>query len=82
MGGQPTVAFGMNLPQTALSCGYKTALSVSTFKELESVLSEFGNMPSPAFLEIKVNTKSRADLGRPTTTTYENKEQFINNLQQ
>jgi phosphonopyruvate decarboxylase len=80
VGGQPTVAFGMDLPQTALSCGYKTALSVSTQKDLESVLLEFGNMPSPAFLEIKVNTKSRADLGRPTTTTYENKEQFISNL--
>jgi len=31
-------------------------------------------------LEIKVNLASRDDLGRPTRTTHENKEDFMNSL--
>jgi phosphonopyruvate decarboxylase len=80
VGGQPTIALQLNLPQIALSCGYKSAKTISNKKELEEMLKNFELEKGPALLEIKVNTKSRDDLGRPTRTTFENKEDFMQNI--
>jgi phosphonopyruvate decarboxylase len=78
VGGQPTVALQVNLPQIAVACGYKNVYSVSTKEELTQVLKNISKGLS--FVEIKVNTSSRVDLGRPTRTTFQNKEDFIKNL--
>ncbi|MDR2556215.1 MAG: phosphonopyruvate decarboxylase [Bacteroidales bacterium] len=81
VGGQPTVALQINLPQIASACGYKYMQSVSTANELVRELPNLNRANGVALLEIKVNSSSRKDLGRPTRTTYQNKEDFMNNLQ-
>ena len=80
VGAQPTVAFNINIPQIAISCGYKKAKSVTELAELKEVLKTFRNEEGPVLLEIKVNLESRSDLGRPTRTTYENKNDFMTHL--
>jgi phosphonopyruvate decarboxylase len=80
VGKQPTVAFQMDMQQIAMGCGYKKAYSVTGITELKQVLETFRDEDGTALLEIKVNLASRDDLGRPTRTTHENKEDFMNYL--
>ncbi|MCL1865328.1 MAG: phosphonopyruvate decarboxylase [Spirochaetes bacterium] len=80
VGAQPTAAFLIDIPQIAMGCGYKKAKSVSDITELKQVLKTFRDEEGPVLLEIKVNIASRDDLGRPTRTTHENKEDFMNHL--
>jgi phosphonopyruvate decarboxylase len=82
VGAQPTVAFKINLPQIANSCGYHMAQAVTNAAELREILKEFRLGKGPSFLEIKINTATRANLGRPTRTTHENKNDFMGNLKQ
>ena len=80
VGAQPTVAFHIDIPQIAMGCGYKKTKSVADIAELKQVLKTFRDEEGPVLLEIKVNIASRDDLGRPTRTTHENKEDFMNHL--
>ena len=82
VGAQPTVAFRIDIPQIAKACGYKNAYSVTSIAELKHIMSFFRNDEGPVLLEIKVNTVSRDDLGRPTRTTHENKEDFMMSMKQ
>lgn len=77
VGGQPTVALRISLPEIAKACGYRWVASTDHQEEMGHLLDALKQTEGPAFLEIKVNKGSRPDLGRPTTTTHENKEQFI-----
>jgi phosphonopyruvate decarboxylase len=77
VGGQPTVAGEIDMPQIAKNCGYKSIYSVSTAEDLKICLVDFWKDPESAFMEVRVKKGSRADLGRPTTTTIENKEVFM-----
>jgi len=49
-------------------------------KELKSNFLAFKKINGPAILEIIVKPGFRKDLGRPTSSTFENKEAFINFL--
>lgn len=80
VGGQPTVALDMNIPELAKSVGYNTALSVKTREELFDALNIVKNTVGPVLLEIKVKKGNRKDLGRPTTTPVQNKEAFMDFL--
>jgi phosphonopyruvate decarboxylase len=80
VGAQPTVAFKINLPEIANGCGYRTAQTVTSVVELKERLKDFRAEKGPSFLEIKVNTITRENLGRPTRTTHENKHDFMKNL--
>ena len=77
VGGQPTVAFNMNIPEIAKACGYKEALRASTTAEIVSALNKIKSVSGPSLLEIMVKSGARADLGRPTTTPIENKNAFM-----
>lgn len=77
VGGQPTVALGMNIPDLAKALGYDTALSVRTGEELAATLGILKNAVGPVLLEIKVRKGNRKNLGRPTTTPIQNKEAFM-----
>jgi len=81
VGKQPTVGFQIDIPEIAMACGYKNKYKVSDINDLNKVLKTFRTDEGPALLEIKVNLASREDLGRPTRTTIENKEDFMNGLQ-
>ncbi|MDR2057185.1 MAG: phosphonopyruvate decarboxylase [Dysgonamonadaceae bacterium] len=80
VGAQPTVAFKISLPEIANACGYRTAQTATDIVELKEILKDFRARKGPAFLEIKVNTITRENLGRPTRTTHENRNDFMRNL--
>ncbi len=80
VGGQPTVGFSINIPAMAVACGYKEARTVKTPEELEQAVSWLQNIQGPVMLEVWVKKGSRKDLGRPTRTTLQNKQDFMKNL--
>lgn len=77
VGGQPTVAFDVDLCKIAQACGYEIALSVSDSESLRETLERMKQMRGPILLEVKVRKGAREDLGRPTTTPVQNKEAFM-----
>lgn len=77
VGGQPTVGFAIDLPAIARACGYRWVRAVSSLAEMPGALAELKSAVGPALLEIRVNKGSRSDLGRPTTTTHDNKRDFM-----
>jgi phosphonopyruvate decarboxylase len=68
VGGQPTVAFAADLVKVALACGYKHAVSVSDEAAVDAALADLASREGPALVEIRVKKGSRKDLGRPTQT--------------
>lgn len=81
VGGLPTVAGGIDLVAIAKACGYEYAASVDNFEALDSELNKIADMKCLAMLEVKCSIGARADLGRPTTTAIENKENFMKYLE-
>lgn len=77
VGSQKTVGFLVDFPNIVKSCGYKKAYSVKSSEELENIFTEFLESEGPSLLEVKINSNSRDDLGRPKTTPLENKNEFI-----
>ena len=77
VGGMPTVANTMNLVKIAEACGYSYAVLVDNFDELDIELEKVKNMDCLSFIEILCSIGAREDLGRPTTTALENKENFM-----
>lgn len=77
VGGQPTVAGGMDFRALANACGYRDYVAASNAEELQSVWKKLMTQQGPALLEVKISIGSRQDLGRPTSTTEENKRAFM-----
>lgn len=77
VGGQPTGAHSIDFPAIASACGYRAAESVCAADEIEPALRRLRELDGPNFLEIKALPGARADLGRPTTTTWQNKDAFM-----
>ncbi|XP_059175520.1 phosphonopyruvate decarboxylase-like [Physella acuta] len=80
VGGQPTEAGNhedFDLCAIAKGCGYKEALVAITEKEIEEKVRYLHKARGPILLELKVKLGSRSDLGRPTRTTIENKDDFM-----
>ena len=80
VGGLPTIMDDIHIKDIVLSCGYKEVFNASNIDELNEVLPKFIQSEGPVFLNIDVNIESRKDLGRPTTTPIENKEDFMKKL--
>ena len=68
VGGMPTVASNINIPAIAIACGYKKAVSVDTYEDLDKALVDAKNANELTLIEVKCNIGARDDLGRPTTT--------------
>lgn len=77
VGGMPTVAAGIDFVAVAKACGYPNAVSVDTFEKLDAELVAAKARDELSFIEVKCSIGARADLGRPTTTAMENKENFM-----
>lgn len=73
VGGMPTVASKMDISAIARACGYPNAVSVDTFETLDKELDAAKKRKELSLIEIKCSIGSRENLGRPTTTTHENK---------
>ena len=80
VGGMPTVASKIDLVGVAKACGYPNAVSVDTFDDLDRELETAKCKNELSLIEVKCSIGARADLGRPTATTLENKENFMNYL--
>ena len=80
VGGMPTVMGKMDIVAIAKACGYSKAICVDNAEELECALEDAKRGNELAFIEVKCAIGSRGDLGRPTTTAIENKENFMGYL--
>lgn len=80
VGGMPTVASEIDIVAIAKACGYKNAVSVNTFKNLDMELDLAKNRGALSLIEVKCSIGARNDLGRPTTSAIENKENFMKYL--
>ena len=81
VGGMPTVAAKADMVQIAKGCGYPNAVRVSNFDELDAALKEAKERNELSFIEVLCSIGARDDLGRPTTTARENKENFMKYLE-
>jgi phosphonopyruvate decarboxylase len=80
VGGMPTVASQIDLVAIAKACGYPRAISVDNFEDLDRELNEAKNSNELCLIEVKCSIGARDDLGRPTTSAKENKENFMTYL--
>ena len=76
--GMPTVASKMDAVAIAKACGYSNAISVDSFDSIDKELTEAKSRNELSLIEVKCSIGARADLGRPTTTAVENKENYMN----
>lgn len=80
VGGQPTVGFSIEPGKIAEACGYKKTYCCRTEEELRTAWQELDAASELALLQVFVNADSRADLGRPTISAIDNKNNFMNYL--
>lgn len=80
VGGMPTVAGTIDIVQIARACGYPNAVRVNSFDELDKELEAAKRTEELRLIEVTCSIGAREDLGRPTTTAQENKENFMNYL--
>jgi phosphonopyruvate decarboxylase len=77
VGGQPTVAFDVDVPGIAHASGYESVFCAQTKQELQSRLAELQRSSGPSLLEVRVRCGARKDIGRPVTTPSQNKNAFM-----
>lgn len=80
VGGMPTVAGKIDLVAIAKACGYPSAVCVDNLDDLDSALKEAKQRKELSMIEVRCSINSRDNLGRPTTTTLENKQNFMEYL--
>lgn len=76
VGGQPTIGFDIDIEKVLIGLGFEKVIQVSTKEELNKKFKEF-NMFKKTALVINVKIGSKDDLGRPTKTPQENKEDLM-----
>lgn len=77
VGGMPTVAAQIDLVGIAKACGYPNAVCVDQFADLDRELAAAKGRNELSLIEVKCAIGAREDLGRPTTTALENKQNFM-----
>ena len=77
VGGMPTVAECIDFSSIARSCGYQHVYKAKDEDSLKIELTQAKLQKGPVFIEVEIALGSRSDLGRPTSTTYENKKKFM-----
>ena len=82
VGGMPTVADSIDLVGVARACGYPNVVCVDNFADLDRELETAKCRNELSLIEVKCSISARDDLGRPTTTTLENKQNFMRYLNQ
>ncbi|MCL1878752.1 MAG: thiamine pyrophosphate-dependent enzyme, partial [Defluviitaleaceae bacterium] len=82
VGGMPAVSGCLNLCNVASALGYRHSFRAETESECMSALSKIKNLDGAIFLEIVCNLESRADLGRPTTSPIQNKNELMASLKE
>ncbi len=80
VGGMETGAPSFGFRRFAQLCGYRYTACVRSAEELREALACARRRKVLSFIEVRVNRKSRADLGRPRESAGENKRLFMNTL--
>lgn len=80
VGGMPTVAGNIDLVAIAKACGYPNAVCVDNFESFDEELMAAKGRGELSLIEVKCSIGAREDLGRPTTTALENKQNFMEYL--
>ncbi len=80
VGGMPTVAGQIDLVSIAKACGYPYEVRVNNFRDLDAELIAAKERNELSFIEVSCSIGARDNLGRPTTTALENKENFMRYL--
>ena len=80
VGGMPTVSKSVDWAEVAQACGYDAALTAEFYEELEEQLRVAKVSEKLTLLEVRCAIGSRTDLGRPTTTPWENKMELMDYL--
>ena len=76
-GAQKTISDTVSFEGIAKNCGYKRVESAETKEEIAEILHDFRKSKNLKLLVIKSSPGSRPNLGRPTTTPIENKNNFM-----
>jgi phosphonopyruvate decarboxylase len=77
VGGMPTVAGDIDFVGIAKACGYPNAVCVENADDLDRELEAAKSRDALSLIEVKCSIGARDNLGRPTTTAGENKQQFM-----
>jgi phosphonopyruvate decarboxylase len=77
VGGQPTVGFEIDFCKIASACGYGYSISTSSAEEFTDAIKIAQKNSNPSFIEIQTLPNNREDIGRPTSTPRENKQDLI-----
>jgi phosphonopyruvate decarboxylase len=80
VGVQPTCAFGLDFSSIALGCRYKKYWKAENAEQFSLAVKQAQQCKGPVMIEVRINTQSRKDLGRPTISPIMNKIDFIANL--
>ncbi len=77
VGGQSTASESMDFVEIAKACGYKEYFRAKDKDEIVGSVQKTRDFSGPNFIEIEIKNGSRKDLGRPTRTPIENKQDFM-----
>ncbi|MHC1569547.1 MAG: phosphonopyruvate decarboxylase, partial [Candidatus Syntropharchaeales archaeon] len=80
VGGQPTVGFDVDMVSIAKGCGYSDTACVHEPEQIREAVDRICNQQDPSFIEVRVSTGAREDLGRPTTMPKENRDALMRRL--
>ena len=80
VGGMPTVAASISFVQIAFACGYPYGVSVDNPDDFVRELETVKERKTLSLLEVKCSLGARGNLGRPTTSTLQNKQDFMEYL--
>lgn len=80
VGGQSTVALSFSLTKVMKALNIYTLGECKTENEINEKAKALVNQKQLSLLEIKIRKGARKDLGRPTTTTIENKLSFMTEI--
>ena len=80
VGGMPTAAGKADLTAIAKACGYVYTAKADRYEILDEELRKAKDRNGLSLIEVKCAIGARDDLGRPTTTAYENGKKFMDFL--
>jgi phosphonopyruvate decarboxylase len=77
VGGQPNILAGLKLSEIAEKMGYGLACRVENNSEIAKCINEALKSETSCFVEVMCKSGARKDLGRPTKTPQQNKQNFM-----
>lgn len=80
VGGHKTMICDIELGLMVKGAGYASYNRVTSTEQLKEIWPELQSRDGPHFIEIKINSFSRQDLGRPKDTPIENRDKFMQKI--